>query len=120
MIRGTKLRPSFGAKELMSRSFDPSLPVRIAGQRNPGLPTDACRFFYVPGCGARLRPKPGDCCVFCSYGSVPFPQCKPSVPAGLALPRAVPAEDQDERSRPGPGGMNSMREDQIGFTVDRR
>jgi len=27
----------------------------------------------VQGCGARLKPKPGDCCVFCSYGSVPCP-----------------------------------------------
>ncbi|HEY7997903.1 MAG TPA: GDCCVxC domain-containing (seleno)protein, partial [Pseudolabrys sp.] len=25
------------------------------------------------GCGERLKPKPGDCCVFCSYGSVPCP-----------------------------------------------
>ena len=38
------------------------------------MPTDACRFFYeCSGCGTRLRPKPGDCCVFCSYGSVPCP-----------------------------------------------
>jgi hypothetical protein len=38
------------------------------------MPTNACRFFYVcSGCGATLRPKPGDCCVFCSYGSVPCP-----------------------------------------------
>jgi len=38
------------------------------------MPTDACRFFYTcTGCGATLRPKPGDCCVFCSYGSVPCP-----------------------------------------------
>jgi hypothetical protein len=38
------------------------------------MPTDACRFFYeCAGCGARLKPKPGDCCVFCSYGSVPCP-----------------------------------------------
>jgi hypothetical protein len=38
------------------------------------MPTNACQFFYVcTGCGARLRPKPGDCCVFCSYGSVPCP-----------------------------------------------
>ena len=38
------------------------------------MPTDACRFFYeCTGCGALLRPKPGDCCVFCSYGSVPCP-----------------------------------------------
>jgi hypothetical protein len=38
------------------------------------MPTDACRYFYVcTGCGAKLRPKPGDCCVFCSYGTVPCP-----------------------------------------------
>ena len=38
------------------------------------MPTDACQFFYVcTGCGARLRPKEGDCCVFCSYGSLPCP-----------------------------------------------
>ena len=38
------------------------------------MPTDACQFFYdCTGYGARLKPKPGDCCVFCSYGSVPCP-----------------------------------------------
>jgi hypothetical protein len=38
------------------------------------MPLDACVFFHeCAGCGALLRPKPGDCCVFCSYGSVPCP-----------------------------------------------
>ena len=38
------------------------------------MPTDACLFFYeCTGCGALVRPKPGDCCVLCSYGSVPCP-----------------------------------------------
>jgi hypothetical protein len=38
------------------------------------MPTDACQFFYdCQGCGAVLRPKPGDCCVFCSYGDTPCP-----------------------------------------------
>ena len=38
------------------------------------MPTDACQFFYeCRGCGALLTPKAGDCCVFCSYGDVPFP-----------------------------------------------
>ena len=38
------------------------------------MPIDACQFFYTcSGCGATRRPKPGDCCVFCSYGSVPCP-----------------------------------------------
>lgn len=38
------------------------------------MPTDACVFFHVcVGCGSRLKPAAGDCCVFCSYGSVPCP-----------------------------------------------
>jgi hypothetical protein len=38
------------------------------------MPTDACQYFYeCTGCHTLLRPKPGDCCVFCSYGSVPCP-----------------------------------------------
>ena len=42
--------------------------------RSETIPTDACRFFYdCAGCGAMLKPRPGDCCVFCSYRSVPYP-----------------------------------------------
>ena len=38
------------------------------------MPTESCQFFYdCAGCGAVLKPKPGDCCVFCSYGTVPCP-----------------------------------------------
>ena len=38
------------------------------------MPTDACQFFYdCTNCGARLKPKAGECCVFCSYGSVKCP-----------------------------------------------
>jgi len=38
------------------------------------MPVDACLFFYeCKQCGALLRPKPGDCCVFCSYGDHPCP-----------------------------------------------
>lgn len=38
------------------------------------MPTDACVFFHeCIGCHALLRPQAGDCCVFCSYGSVPCP-----------------------------------------------
>jgi len=42
--------------------------------RNRDQPTDACQWFYnCKGCGTVLNPKPGDCCVFCSYGTVPCP-----------------------------------------------
>jgi len=38
------------------------------------MPTDACQYFYVcKGCDEKLKPKPNDCCVFCSYGSVRCP-----------------------------------------------
>lgn len=38
------------------------------------MPIDACIYFYdCKGCGVLLRPKPGDCCVFCSFGSRPCP-----------------------------------------------
>ncbi|MEM7023328.1 MAG: GDCCVxC domain-containing (seleno)protein [Pseudomonadota bacterium] len=42
--------------------------------RKETMPTDACLFFHdCGGCGVLLRPRPGDCCVFCSYGTVPCP-----------------------------------------------
>lgn len=38
------------------------------------MPVDACQFYYECGnCKALLRPNPGDCCVFCSFGSVKCP-----------------------------------------------
>jgi hypothetical protein len=38
------------------------------------MPVDACQYFYdCSGCGERLSPLPGDCCVFCSYSDVRCP-----------------------------------------------
>ena len=38
------------------------------------MPTAACQFFYeCANCKQVLKPKEGDCCVFCSYGSVACP-----------------------------------------------
>lgn len=38
------------------------------------MPTDNCQFYYeCTGCGTLLKPLPEDCCVFCSYGTVPCP-----------------------------------------------
>lgn len=38
------------------------------------MPDDACRQLYsCTGCGEVLRPRSGDCCVFCSYGTVACP-----------------------------------------------
>lgn len=38
------------------------------------MPTNACAFFYeCENCKIRLRPLEGDCCVYCSYGTVKCP-----------------------------------------------
>jgi hypothetical protein len=43
------------------------------------MPTDACLWFYqCKGCGTLLKPKAGDCCVFCSYGTVKCPPVQAS------------------------------------------
>lgn len=43
-------------------------------QKEETMPTDACQFFYeCENCKIVLRPKEGDCCVFCSYGTVKCP-----------------------------------------------
>jgi len=43
-------------------------------QATETMPIDACVGFYpCKGCGQMLRPKRGDCCVFCTYGTIPCP-----------------------------------------------
>jgi transcription elongation factor Elf1 len=38
------------------------------------MATDSCLYFYdCEGCGAVLKAKPGDCCVFCSYADAKCP-----------------------------------------------
>lgn len=38
------------------------------------MPTDACQYIHVcETCAVQLKPKSGDCCVYCSYGDVPCP-----------------------------------------------
>jgi hypothetical protein len=47
---------------------------RCGFRKEETMPTDACLFFYeCEGCKTLLRPNPGDCCVFCSFGSVKCP-----------------------------------------------
>jgi len=38
------------------------------------MPENACQFFYeCKKCRKLLKPKPGNCCVFCSFGDMPCP-----------------------------------------------
>lgn len=58
-----------------TRNFEPILESILTcpacGHRQlETMPVDACVHFYeCPQCQELLKPKPGDCCVFCSYGS---------------------------------------------------
>lgn len=63
------------------------------------MPSNACVFFHeCTGCHVLLRPNPGHCCVFCSFGSVPCPPIQsgrsdccapPDVPAPLVQRRGL-------------------------------
>ncbi|MFO1334378.1 MAG: GDCCVxC domain-containing (seleno)protein [Piscinibacter sp.] len=46
------------------------------------MPTNACQWFYeCESCKALLRPKEGDCCVFCSYGTHKCPPLQADKPS---------------------------------------
>ena len=43
-------------------------------KQEESMPINACQFFYeCKSCKALLKPKKGDCCVYCSFGSVACP-----------------------------------------------
>ena len=49
------------------------------------MPTTACLYFHeCAGCGKLLKPLPGDCCVFCSYGDTPCPPIQEARATGQA------------------------------------
>lgn len=55
------------------------------------IPSDRCVYFYdCPTCRTVLKPTPGDCCVFCSYGDRPCPFV-------TALERSQDATDPSSR-----------------------
>jgi hypothetical protein len=52
-------------------------------QKKETMPSDACQYFYsCEPCGELLRPRLGDCCVFCSYADS---VCPPKQQAALQL-----------------------------------
>ncbi|MEZ4276025.1 MAG: GDCCVxC domain-containing (seleno)protein [Nitrospirales bacterium] len=47
--------------------------------KTESMPVDSCQVVYdCQSCKATLRPKIGDCCVFCSYGNMPCPPIQES------------------------------------------
>ncbi|RYZ16258.1 MAG: hypothetical protein EOO16_26110 [Chitinophagaceae bacterium] len=58
--------------EIITRS---SITCPVCGtQKEEEMPVDACQYFYCcTHCTTVLKPRAGDCCVFCSYGTVKCP-----------------------------------------------
>jgi hypothetical protein len=56
-------------------SFTTTITCPHCGRESrESVPVEACVIVYdCPGCDRLLRPKKGDCCVFCSYGADPCP-----------------------------------------------
>lgn len=59
----------------MEPILESTLTCPLCGhQKTETMPTDACQYYYqCESCQALLKPDPGDCCVFCSFGSVKCP-----------------------------------------------
>lgn len=64
-------------------------------QKPERMPENACVVFYdCDGCGRVLRPTGTDCCVFCSFGTVPCPPVQHE--------RQCCADPSDRKSAPDP------------------
>ena len=80
-----------GLLSIRSHGTAASIDNHVSEVWTPGaqtMPVNACIAFYdCNSCGATLKPLPGSCCVFCSYGSVPCPPIQQGVePCCTPLP----------------------------------
>jgi hypothetical protein len=64
------------ADEVSGAILEATITCPLCGyEARETMATDACQYLYVcGGCEALLKPRPGDCCVFCSYADVVCPQ----------------------------------------------
>jgi hypothetical protein len=77
-LRRSRARRQYNGKKASQEALvklQSTIRCTICGQqKTEEMPVNACRFFFdCESCGARLKPKEGDCCVFCSYGDVLCP-----------------------------------------------
>jgi len=65
MVGDALVRPWFGEMPVTEATI--TCPECGADKRE-AMPENACRHLYTcASCGTILRPREGDCCVFCSY-----------------------------------------------------
>ena len=76
------------------------------GVREEEMPTDACQFFYeCTYCESVMRPKPGDCCVFCSYADRRCP------PKQMEQPTTSGAGDRSQHTIEEVGAASGVAQD---------
>src|SRR5262245_15770966 len=91
MTQGGPFKRSSGAEMSVTRESTLTCPACGVAKAEI-MPTDACQYFYeCTSCGTLLRPKPGDCCVFCSYGTVPCPPIQEDRDSAAHTPAAADA-----------------------------
>ncbi|WP_236061009.1 GDCCVxC domain-containing (seleno)protein [Paraburkholderia domus] len=71
---------------MISVVLDSTITCPTCGhKKDETMPTDACVWCYeCEHCKAAFRPKPGDCCVYCSYGTN---KCPPMQQSGRCCER---------------------------------
>jgi hypothetical protein len=64
-----------------------TLTCPVCGRRaSETMATESCQYFYeCIGCKTLLKPKAGDCCVFCSYGDRPCPSIQEARASGVRM-----------------------------------
>ncbi len=64
--------------------LDSIITCPICGhQKKEIMPIDACQYFYeCENCHEILKPKTGDCCVYCSYGTNACPSIQEAGKSG--------------------------------------
>ena len=75
-------------------TLESSLTCPVCGNsRIETMPTDACQWFYeCERCRTLLTPMAGDCCVYCSYGTMPCPPVQLNRQAGCCQPGPDPGD----------------------------
>lgn len=64
------------------------------------MPTDMCLFYYeCKSCNKVIRAKQGDCCVFCSYGSIMCPPKQTEQNHHTKADGAKPTDQQTEQNQ---------------------
>ncbi|WP_455423650.1 GDCCVxC domain-containing (seleno)protein [Cyclobacterium xiamenense] len=72
---GSEIGPKTRGKKGMNIQRQTIIRCPVCGhQKAETMPTDACVYFYAcNNCSNVVKPKPGDCCVYCSYATVKCP-----------------------------------------------